>query len=75
MKDFIELLNGIRTDIDFENTNNLVSSGILKSFDIIQIVGMIDEEYDVKIPVAELKPENFDTAKALFEMIKRLEDE
>lgn len=75
MKEFIELLNGIRADVDFENTKNLVSGGILKSFDIIQIVGMIDEEYDIKVPVAELKPENFDTAQALFEMVQRLEDE
>ena len=74
MQEFLELLNGIRPDVDFENTKNLVSDGILKSFDIIQIVGMIDDEYDVKVPVAELKPENFDSAQALFEMIERLDD-
>ncbi|MBE6737796.1 MAG: acyl carrier protein [Ruminococcaceae bacterium] len=74
MQEFLELLNGIRPDVDFENTKNLVSGGILKSFDIIQIVGMIDDEYDVKVPVAELKPENFDSAQALFEMIERLDD-
>lgn len=74
MQEFLELLNSIRPDVDFENTNNLVSGGILKSFDIIQIVGMIDDEYDVKVPVAELKPENFDSAQALYEMIERLDD-
>lgn len=74
MQEFLELLGGIRPDVDFENTTNLVTGGILKSFDIIQIVGMIDDEYDVKVPVAELKPENFDSAKALFEMIERLDD-
>ena len=74
MQEFLELLNGIRPDVDFENTTDLVTGGILKSFDIIQIVGMIDDEYDVKVPVAELKPENFDSAKALFEMIERLDD-
>lgn len=74
MQDFLELLGGIRPDVDFENTTNLVTGGILKSFDIIQIVGMIDDEYDVKVPVAELKPENFDSAKALLEMIERLDD-
>ncbi|MBR3972253.1 MAG: acyl carrier protein [Ruminococcus sp.] len=74
MQEFLELLGGIRPDVDFENATDLVTGGILKSFDIIQIVGMIDDEYDVKVPVAELKPENFDSAKALFEMIERLDD-
>ena len=74
MQEFLELLCALRSDVDFENTTNLVSGGILKSFDIIQIVGMIDDEYDIKVPVAELKPENFDSAKALYDMIQRLDD-
>ena len=74
MKEFIELLSALRPDVDFENTTDLVSGGVLKSFDIIQIVGMIDDEYDLKVPVSELKPENFDSAAALYEMIQRLDD-
>ena len=35
---------------------------------------MIDEEYDVQIPPAQIVPENFNSAEAIYEMIKRLED-
>ena len=75
MEELIEKLKEIREDIDFENETRLVENGLLASFDIIQIVSMIDEEYDVKIPIAELKPANFNSAAALYALIRKLEDD
>ena len=75
MEKLIEKLSKIREDINFENETNLIDGKHLASFDIIQIVGMIEEEYDVKIPIAELKPVNFNSAAALYALIQRLEDE
>ena len=75
MEELIEKLKEIREDIDFENETQLVEGGLLASFDIIQIVAMIDEEYDVKIPISELKPANFNSAQALYTLIQKLEDD
>lgn len=75
MEELMENLRAIREDVDFEYETNLIDGGILASFDIIQIVAMIAEEYDVKVPVSELKPANFNSAEALYAMIRRLEDE
>ena len=74
MNEFIEKLKEIRADLDFTQ-EDLIDSGTLASFDIIQIVAMIEEEYEVKVPVSELKPENFNSAAALFAMVERLADE
>jgi D-alanine--poly(phosphoribitol) ligase subunit 2 len=74
MNELIENLKAIRKDVDWENCDNLVDGHIIASFDIIQIVGMIKSEYDIKVPVSEIKPSNFNSAKALYEMIERLED-
>ena len=74
MQKLIEKLKAIRTDVDWENCDNLVDGHIIASFDIIQIVGMIKTEYDIKVPVGEIKPTNFNSAKALYEMIERMED-
>ena len=73
MDELIENLKAIRGDIDFEHETRLIDGGFLASFDIIQIVAMIGEEYDVKVPVSELKPANFNSAEALYAMIQRLE--
>ena len=75
MEKLIEKLREIRDDVDFEHETRLVEGGILASFDIIQIVAMVDEEYDVKIPISELKPANFNSAAALYALIQRLEEE
>ena len=75
MEELLEKLKEIRSDIDFEHEKMLVEGGFLASFDIIQIVGMIREEYDINVPVSELKPDNFNSAEALYSMIRRLEEE
>lgn len=74
MQELIEKLKTIRSDVDWENCDNLIDGHVIASFDIIQIVGMIKNEYDIKVPVGEIKPANFNSAKALHEMIERLED-
>lgn len=68
----LEILEDIHPDVDFENTTGLIDDGILDSFDIIRIVADVDEEFDVAIPPEEIVPENFNSAKALHELIERL---
>ena len=75
MDELMELLEGIRPDIDFENEKALVTDRLLESFDIINLVSEINDEFDVKIKPAALVPENFDSVEAMWEMIERLQDE
>lgn len=75
MEKLIELLSEIRNDVDFENCEELVDDDILESLDILQIIAMISSEYDIEVPQKEIIPENFNSAKLIYEMIKRLEDE
>ena len=75
MNEFVKELKAIRADVDYEQEDRLVESGILASFDIIQIVMMIESVYGVKVPVTGLKPDNFNSATAMYAMIQRLEDE
>ena len=74
MNELIENLKKIRSDVDFEHETSVVDGGFLASFDIIQIVAMIGEEYDIKVPISELKPANFNSAQALYDMIQRLDE-
>lgn len=69
MEELMNILNGIRPDVDFETAVNLVTDGILDSFDIVSIVAEVNETFDVDIYAEDLVPENFDTAKAIYELI------
>lgn len=72
MEELLEILKDVRDDIDFENTSDLVSSKILTSFDIIQLISTLDDEYDVSIPASEIVPENFDSIEAIYALIQKL---
>jgi acyl carrier protein len=39
------------------------------------LVADISEEYDITIPVEEIIPKNFNSAKALYALVERLIDE
>ena len=72
MNDLIELLQDVRDDIDFETCTDLIDGKVLSSFDIIQIISVLDDEYDISIPATEIIPENFNSAQAIYDMIQRL---
>ena len=67
--DVLEILRGIRGDIDFENETALIDDGLLESLDIVAIVGEFNEEFDVEISVEDLIPENFNSVDAMVELI------
>lgn len=74
MERIIELLQEIKEDIDYENETSLIDDELLDSFDILQIISAIDDEFDVAIPAAMIVPENFNSAEALWEMVQELMD-
>ena len=72
----IEILEDIRSDIDFNNLDQkLIDDDILDSFDIISIVGEFNEAFDIEISVDELLPENFNSPDAMVELITKLQQE
>ena len=75
MEKLIARLSELHSDVDFENTEDLVDDGILDSLDIVTLVTEIDAEFGVTIPAEEIIPENFNSAKALMELISRLDEE
>ena len=75
MEKLIEILEELHPDVDFETEEALIDGGILDSFDIVTLVAEIDAEFDVQIPAEELIPDNFNSAKALYELVERLMEE
>jgi acyl carrier protein len=75
MEELINVLKGIKPEVDFENEKSLIGDELLDSFDIISIVSAIDEEFDVKITAKDIIPDNFNSAEALYDLIQRLEEE
>ena len=73
MEQLIELLEELHPEIDYETEEGLVDNGILDSLDIVTLITDINDAFDVSIPAEEILPDNFNSAKALWELIERLD--
>ena len=68
----LEILLDVVPDVDFEKETALIDDGILGSFDITSLVNGIMDEFDVELDMADLEPENFNSAEAIWEFIQSL---
>jgi acyl carrier protein len=75
MERLIEILEEIEDGVDYENCTTLIDQGILDSLAIISLVAEIEDEFDVQIPTVEIVPANFNSAKAIWNLINRLQEE
>ncbi len=75
METIFEILGRLHPEVDFEACDTLIDDKILDSFDIVSIVTDISDEFDITIPVEEIVPKNFNSAKSLYAMVERLLDE
>ena len=72
MEQLMSILQELRPDVDFETETALIDDGILGSFDITAMVNEIMDEFDVEISMADLEPENFNSAQAIYDFIQSL---
>lgn len=68
----MEILKGIRPDVDFENETSLIDDGILDSFDVVSIISELDNEFGVQVRITELDPESFNSAEAIWNLVQEL---
>ena len=75
MEQVLQILSAIRPDVDFETETALIDDGVLDSFDIVAIVGDLNDAFGIEITVEELEPENFNSAEAIFALVQKLLEE
>ena len=74
MEELLAILKGLHPDVDFEIEDRLMEDMILDSFDIVTLVAEINDKFDVEILAEHLIPENFNSAEAIYNLIRELED-
>ena len=72
MEKIIEILTELHPEVDFDTCTTLIDDQILDSLDIVTIISELSSEFDIEIPPQEIIAENFNSAKALYEMVERL---
>ena len=74
MEQVLDILQDVKPEIDFAAEKGLIDDGLLDSFDIISIVNGLNEAFDIEITVAELLPENFNSAEAIWALVQEMKE-
>lgn len=74
MDTIIEILQDLHPEVDYESETGLIDKRILDSFDIVTLVGNLMDEFDVEIGAEHMIPANFNSAEAIYNLVKSLED-
>ena len=69
------ILEDVRPDIDYSADAKLIDEHLLDSLSILSLIAEFEEEFDITIPAVEITPANFNSAKAMWAMIERLQEE
>lgn len=75
MGELLEILSDLHPEVDFETEEHLIDNAILDSFDIVTLIAEIKDVFDVTIDAKRIIPENFNSAQALYALIKEIEEE
>lgn len=75
MERLIEILEEIQPDINYRKCETLMDDGILDSSAILSIISELQDEYEITITPSQVIPENFNSARALWAMIERLQED
>ncbi|MBQ9946775.1 MAG: acyl carrier protein [Oscillospiraceae bacterium] len=71
MNDIYEILAEIRPEYDFKDSTDFIEDGMLDSFDIISLIDIISEKYGVSVDGLDIIPENFCSAQAIADLIRK----
>ena len=72
LEQIIEILKEVHGEVDYMTEDKLIDKRIFDSFDVVNIVGELMDEFDVEITAEHMIPENFNSAKAIAALVEGL---
>ncbi len=71
MNKICDILTELHPEFDYRQSNDFIVDGLLDSFDIISLVTMIEEQYNVLIDALDIVPENFGSVGSIAKVIQK----
>ena len=69
MEKLYEMLNDLRPEFDFHQSDNYIEDGYLDSFDIVALITEIESNFEIKIDGLDIIPDNFISHEAIVNLI------
>ena len=74
-EELLQILTEAVPGVDFEAETALVDDEILESFDVIQIVTTLMDEFDIYIDADDIEPENLNNLDAICALVEQKKSE
>ncbi len=74
MDKIIKILETIKPGMDFINNDHLIEDGVLDSLEIVAIITEIEKAYEIELPPDQIDPDNFQSVRAIWQMIRSIKD-
>ena len=74
-KKLLEILQELNPNVNYTEETGLIDNGIIDSFDIIVLVGELNDTFKIEIGLEHLVPENFNSMSDMLNLIKKLQAE
>ncbi len=68
----ITIIESIRPELLLEKKQNWIEEGMLDSFDIINLIGKIQEEFEIEIDPIYFEPDNFGNVDQILSMLETI---
>ena len=68
----LKVLAEVNEDILHFEGSSLIDAGLLDSFQVIDLVGMLEEEFDIEIDAELVVVENFVSVDAITDMVSKI---
>ena len=69
----LEILQDIRPEVDFNDSEDFIEDGYLDSFDMVALVSNLDKTFCISILGEDIIPENFANLEAIENIVKKYE--
>ncbi len=67
----LEILQDLRPELDFTESNDFIEDGYLDSFDMIVLISQLDKNYGISILGEDIIPENFSNIENIINIVKK----
>lgn len=71
MDKLMRILNTVNSDVDYSKEKMLIEDRVFDSIQIVYLISLISEEYEIEIDPQDLIPENFNSLEAINILIQR----
>ena len=66
-----EILKEIRSDVDFNSSENFIDEELLDILDMIKLISLIDNKFEISIEAEDIVPENFISINTINNLINK----